>query len=431
MEILYSKTIPVRLETDVFVAGGGPSGVAAAISAARCRMRVFLAENNGSFGGAATVGLVPSFAQFSDGKNILADGIGREVFDRLFSGRSIHDRFIPFSVEKLKLIYDEMVTEAGVSFSFFTRLIDVVVRDGSIESVILASKSGIFAVKAKIYIDCTGDGDLSAFAGAGVELGNEAGETMPATLCSLWAGIDYSRDDIPVSAKLDEAFRDGVFTHEDRHIPGIQRTDPKHGIGGGNIGHCYGIYPLDEQSLTRGMVEGRRIVREFERFYRDYLHGYENLYLCYTADQLGIRESRRIVCDYRLTGEDFVKRATFPDEIGRYAYPVDIHAMKPDSDSYQKFQKEYTTMRYAVGESYGIPYRCLTPKGISNLLCAGRCVGSDRQMQASIRVMPGCFITGQAAGAAASLAAQTGDVRSVPITQLQDRIRRIGGYIPE
>lgn len=430
MDILYTRTVPIRIETDVFVAGGGPSGVAAAIAAARCQMKVFLAENNGSFGGAATVGLVPSFAQFTDGKNFLADGIGREVFERLFTGRGIHEHFIPFSVEKLKFAYDQMVTEAGVRFSFFTRLIDVIIRDDHIESVILASKSGIFAVKAKIYIDCTGDGDLSAFAGAEVELGNDKGETMPATLCSLWAGIDFSKDDIPVSAKLDEAFRDGVFTHEDRHIPGIQRTDPAHGIGGGNIGHCYEINPLDEQSLTRGMVEGRQIAREFERFYRDYLHGYENLYLCYTADQLGIRESRRIVCDYRLTGEDFVRRATFPDEIGRYAYPVDIHAMKPDHDSYEKFQKEYSTMRYTVGESYGIPYRCLTPKGISNLLCAGRCVGTDRQMQASIRVMPGCFITGQAAGVAASLAAQTEDVRSFPIGQLQDRIRQLGGYIP-
>ena len=230
---------------------------------------------------------------------------------------------------------------------------------------------------------------------------------------------------------MDEAFRDGVFTKEDRHIPGIQWTDPKRGIGGGNIGHVYRVDARDERSLTDAMLEGRRTVREFERYYREYLHGYENMHLCYTADLLGIRESRRIVGDYILTGTDFVARASFEDEVGRYAYPVDIHAMKPDNASFAAFEKEYHTLRYSVGESYGIPYRALIPKGLTNVLTAGRCVSTDRRMQASIRVMPGCFITGQAAGVAAALAVdKSGEVRAVATDVLQDKLRKMGAYLP-
>jgi hypothetical protein len=180
------------------------------------------------------------------------------------------------------------------------------------------------------------------------------------------------------------------------------------------------------------MLEGRQTVREFERYYSEYLHGYHDMYLCYTADMLGIRESRRIVGDYVLTGADFVARATFADEIGRYSYPVDIHAMKPDNASYAAFESEYRTLRYGVGESYGIPYRALIPKGLFNVLVAGRCISTDRQMQASVRVMPGCFITGQAAGTAAALSVDfSGDVRHVKISDLRKNLALLGAYLPD
>lgn len=430
----YQKTIPVKYSVDVFVAGGGPAGIAAAVAAARQGKRVYLAESGGSFGGSGTIGLVPSFAQFTDGKHFLADGIGREVYEKLFGyPAKVKERgFKPFSVERLKDVYDEMAVAAGVQFTFFTRLVDVISRDGKVEAVILTSKSGLFAVEAAVYIDCTGDADLVEWAGGETVYGDENGIAMPATLCSLWANIDYTRIDQQVNSRLDDAFRDGVFSKEDRHIPGIQWTDSQKGIGGGNIGHVYEVDARDERALTDAMLEGRRTVREFERYYSKYLHGYEEMYLCYTADLLGIRESRRIVGDYVLTGADFVARASFNDEIGRYAYPVDIHAMKPDRASYAVFEKEYHTLRYGVGESYGIPYRALIPRGLTNVLTAGRCVSTDRQMQASIRVMPGCFITGQAAGVAAALATeQGGEVRAVASDALRDALRQMGAYLPE
>ncbi len=430
----YQRQIPVKYSADVLVVGGGPAGIAAAIAAARQGKRVYLAEAGGSFGGSGTMGLVPSFAQFTDGEHFLADGIGREVYEALYQMPADPTRrgFQPFSVEALKAVYDRLVTEAGVEFTFFTRLVDVIVTDGRVDGVILASKSGLFAATASVYIDCTGDADLIAWAGGETAYGDSEGEAMPATLCSLWANIDYERIDAPAASRLEEAFRDGVFSKEDLHLPGIQHTHRQKGIGGGNVGHVYGVDARDERSLTDAMLEGRRTVREYERYYSTYLHGYENMHLCYTADLLGIRESRRIVGDYVLTVADFHARATFSDEIGRYAYPVDIHAKRPDKAAYEAFEQEYHTLRYAVGESYGIPYRALIPRGLTNVLTAGRCISADRQMQASVRVMPGCFITGQAAGTAAALAATAnGNVRTVSTDALRDVLRRLGAYLPQ
>jgi hypothetical protein len=200
--------------------------------------------------------------------------------------------------------------------------------------------------------------------------------------------------------------------------------------GGGNIGHAFGVNATDEASLTKAMVDGRRLMDPYRRYYTEYLTGFEKMELAATGAYLGVRESRRVVCDYTLCGQDFVDRAAFPDEIGRFSYPVDIHIMAPDKASYDNFQKEYTSLRYKPGESYGIPYRCLIPKKLGNVLTAGRCVGTDRQMQASIRVMPGCYITGQAAGIAATLALPTGNPRTINTATLQQKLRTLGAFLP-
>lgn len=431
--MVFTRNLIEKYNVDVFVAGGGPSGMAAAISAARLGCSVFIAEKNGCFGGSGTTGLVPCFATFTDRVNFLAGGFGKEIHDAIFRpDEALGNGFYAYPVEKLKKVYDDMAISAGVKFSFFTSLVDVEARDGRVENVILAAKSGLFAVKAKIYIDCTGDGDLATWSGAIAEHGDESGTAMPSTLCSLWANMDFSQPDSgPQNRKIEEAYNDGVFTNFDLHLPGIATTSKECGIGGGNVGHCFEVDARDEASLTEGMLHGRRIIREYEKYYKEYLGArYSNMFLCYTADMLGIRESRRIIGDYVLNMGDFEKRAVFEDEIGRYSYPVDIHIMKPDKDAYNNFMNEYSRTYYGVGESYGIPYRTLTPKGLSNVLVAGRCISTDRSMQASIRVMPGCFITGQAAGVAASLAVAKEDTREIKISELQEKIVSLGGYIP-
>lgn len=426
----YRKELFQKYETDVFVVGGGAAGVAAAVAAARGGKSVYLAETLGCFGGLGTSGLVPAFATFSDGERLIADGIGLEIRKNVSKDQPLDARWGRIDAEELKREYDRIMTEAGVRFSFFTTLYDVVTSGDRVDYVILGSKSGLFCVKAKIYIDCSGDGDLCAYAGADFEIGNENGEVMPQTLCTTWCNVDLDRlERVAHNTYIEEAYANGILSQEDRHLPGMFcRTG---GIGGGNLGHTFGIDPLDEASLTAAMIKGRQQAVEYGNYYRTYFKGYENARLCATASILGVRESRRIVCDYMLGVEDFRNRAVFEDEIGRYCYPVDIHVMSTDKEEYDRFQQEYKkNLRYGVGESYGIPYRCLIPKKLSNVLVAGRCVGSDRQMQASVRVMPGCFLTGQAAGAAAALATESENVRSISVSELKGALQALGAYLP-
>ncbi|HOS43150.1 MAG TPA: FAD-dependent oxidoreductase [Armatimonadota bacterium] len=433
----FSREIPLRHAVDVFVAGGGPAGVAAALAAARRGASVFLAEGQGCFGGMGTAGMVPAFMQFGDGINFLAGGIGREVYDRLFAagGAGPDDRkdhgacLCGIRAEVLKRVYDEMMTESGAGFAFGTQMVAVEAAGGAVSHVICAGKSGLFAVKARVFVDGTGDGDLAAWAGAPFEKGDAQGNLMPGTLCSLCADTDWAAARAtpwPPHA-LERAIADGVFTNPDRHLPGFWRVGRR--LGGGNIGHTFGVDGTDERSLTQGLLWGRQYQREYQRFYTEYLTGYEEMELAATGSLLGIRETRRITGDYTMTLADFHARASFPDEIGRYSYPVDIHASNTDAGSYRQFLEEFTNLRYGEGESYGIPYRALVPRGLRNVLVAGRCVSTDRYMQSSIRVMPGCYITGQAAGLAAALATD-GDVRAVDVGALQRGLAAMGGYLP-
>ena len=183
--LTYTRSIPVRHEVDVFVAGGGPSGVAAAVAASRLGKTVFLAEATGSLGGAATAGLVPAFAPFDDGVNPLAAGIGLEIRKMVRQDVPIHSYWTPIRVEELKRAYDTVMTASNADYTLFTTVVDASVTNGHIDYVLLWAKSGLFAVKAKIYVDCTGDGDLAAMAGGAFELGDEEGNVMPDPLLHL------------------------------------------------------------------------------------------------------------------------------------------------------------------------------------------------------------------------------------------------------
>lgn len=436
----YQRNISVRREADVMVAGGGPAGIAAAVTAAGMGAKVFLAENLSAFGGMGTSGGLPFFCRPTDGINFLSAGFGEEVYNRLWEEngagadmvRGEHPEQVGgfiYDPEVLKRVYDRLAADAGVDFLFNTSLIDVMAEGGTLTHAVCSAKSGLFAVSAKVFIDATGDGDLCAMAGAEYEKGDENGLMQAGTLCSLWSGIDWSRMKIwSDGARLPEAVEANLFSVPDISLPGILHTVSDSGWG--NVGHVFGVDGTDEQSITQAMLDARRRISEYETYYRRFVPGAENAVMLWTSSYLGLRESRRIVGDYVLCVEDFKRQAVFPDEIGRYAYPVDLHAPHPmrkraDNDLFQ-------TLRYRnPGESYGIPYRCLIPRGLDNVLVAGRCVSTDRYMQGSLRVQPGCHITGQAAGCAAALAASgSGKVRELPVAVLQRKLTELGAFLP-
>ncbi len=430
MGYTYTRALETRYDVDVCVVGGGPAGVAAGITAARHGAKVLILESQGFFGGCGTAALVPAFMQFSNGVDFMAGGIGREVFERA----CVPELRLSIRAEVLKRVYDDMVRESGAEFLFFANMADVIRRENGVEAVVVTAKSGVYAVHAKLFVDATGDGDLCAWAGAPYELGDAAGHVMPSTLCQMWINIDWDKDE-PLGREekfnlVARAIDDGVFTQEDYHLSGIWKTGAN--TGGGNIGHCYNVNATDERSLTQAMLTGRKIIPEFEKYYREYVgKAYANASVLSSGSLLGVRESRRIMGDYVLSEADFRPDSHFDDEIGRYSYPIDIHP-DPGREAFRAFMAEHTSRHLGLGESYAIPYRCLLPRGLENVYVTGRCVSTDQKMQSSIRVMPGCYITGQAGGLAAALAAQgSGDTREVDIAELQQKLRAMGGYLPE
>ena len=428
-EICFQRNIPIACNVDVCVVGGGPAGIAAAVSDARNGASVFLGESSGCFGGLGTLGLVPAFCGVGNGKIFLGGRICREVFDAMeIPSGELTREFSYINVERLKCVYDSMISASGVKFALESKMISVKMQNGIVEAALFSDDGdyGLFAVKAKVFIDGTGNGDLAARAGADYTQGNAAGIPMPSTLCSLWSSVNwekFNREKPNVFQLLMKAIDDGIFKVPDRHHSGMFPVGAD--CAGGNFSHVFGMRANDREQKTAAWIELRQQLQEYQFFYNNYVPGFETAHLCMTAPMLGIRECRRITGDYVLTLDDFKKRSRFADEIGEFAYPVDIHPLDSSVAEFERFTRDfYGNLRYRAGESYGIPYRVLVPQKLKNVLTAGRCVSTDQPMAASIRVMPGCFLTGQAAGTAAALASAgcNGMVRDISIAELQKRI---------
>lgn len=424
----YSKDIPVKYKAEVFVAGGGPAGISASVTAAKLGKSSILIEASGVLGGMGTQGMVPEFMCFDDGINLLSNGVGKIVKEALY-GKSLEHKCYNIQTEKLKRLYDGLVIESGVKLLLFTKVIDVIKKDNRIKYAVVSSKSGLYAIEAKEFIDCTGDGNLSVMAGAEYEYGDSDGVTMPATLCSFWSGIDFERKNKPDGYKIGDAYTKGILSQLDLLLPGIKEVDKASGVGGGNVGHVFHVDDRDERELTEAMIRSRKIVSEYEEYYREYVPGCEKANLCLTSTILGVRESRRIVCDYMMQESDYINRADFDDEIGRYNYPIDIHPKEADEESVEQFKKD-TALQYSVGESYGISLRSLIVKGLENLFVAGKCMGATRAMQASMRVMPCCFITGQGAAVAACVCAEdNSSSHDASYARIKEILKQLGVYM--
>ncbi|MFA6103419.1 MAG: FAD-dependent oxidoreductase [Victivallaceae bacterium] len=427
------------VKSDVIVCGGGPAGLAAALAAARNGAEVVLLEQSGALGGMASIGLVPMLAYTSDGVNITAAGvcmeIAGEVVARMGIGQ-INPSWQSINPEIFKKVCDEKVTAAGINV-YFSQKIAAVERDGDrVTAVAVAGPRGLKRITGKVFVDATGDAAVSAFAGVPFECGDATGKTMSPSLCVQYAGIDW--DEYLSSEKAGRNYQKiwhelmdaGKAPLPERHFVGIFKTGPS--VGTGNLGHIYGVNGINETDVTRGYIEGREIAGIIHRFFREHVPGFRNSELVNTASLLSVRETRRITGDYCLNFKDYLRRAVFPDEIGRYSYPVDIHSSSTDAEEQKRVEDRMQETSYQSGENYGIPYRAMLPKGISNLLVAGRSISCDREVQSSLRVMPACFITGQAAGTAAALSLSRQCItRAVKTDQLRAAMRdKLGAYLP-
>jgi len=349
---------------------------------------------------------------------------------------------VPIDPERLKRVYDALVTEAGATVLFHTTLARVETDgQGRVTAILTANKAGLCAWQAKTYVDATGDADLAAWAGARLHKGDDDGkDLMLSTLCFQLSNVDaygYNHGPLmwsgdpkcPIHALVDSGRYPALWSH---HF-GCTWVGPA--ALGFNAGHVKDVDGTDPASVSRGLMEGRRIAAQ----YRDALaeihpRAFANAFLAVTADQLGIRETRRIAGDYVLTLEDYLARRSFPDEICRNSYEIDLHWSQAQMDAHPEVAAAMLSggLRYKAGESHGIPYRCLVPQDLRNVLVAGRTISCERVVQGSVRIMPVCLCTGEAAGLAASMAANSAnpDAHQVDARCVRDRLREAGAYLP-
>ncbi len=447
MNITFKKKIPLIEKYDVIIAGGGPSGCASAIASAREGAKTLLIEATSMLGGMGTAGLVPAWCPFSDGESIIYRGIAEHIFKLSKEGvchiKTNDVNWVPIDSERLKSVYDEEVINSGSEILLESFVVEVEIKNKSIERIIVSNKAGLTAYSAKIFIDCTGDGDLAYRAGAKYEMGeSQTSEVQPATLCINLGNVDSYEYYFGQRMHLDELespHKKIVFDKKYPHVNSEHCCNNFVGnsIVGFNAGHLWAVDSTDPESRTQAYIDGRKHAREFCNGLREYYPAaFANANLTQTASLMGIRESRRIIGEYVLTSEDYFSRASFEDEIARNCYYIDVHPSKKVMDEIakgidnRKFHEDKKPFK--SGESHGIPYRCLIPQGIKNLLVAGRAISCDRETMGSIRVMPVCLVTGEAAGTAAGIAFQKGitDVRLVNIKELRKVLKKNGAYLP-
>lgn len=445
--VMKQRAVKFSDAWDVIIAGGGPAGCTAAIAAAREGARTLLIEATGCLGGMGTSGLVPAWCPFSDREKIIYKGLAEKVFEEAKKGiahiRQEDMDWVPIDPERLKRVYDDMVIGSGAHVLFNT-VLSCVETDGqgNVEAVIVSNKAGLTAYKAKVYVDCTGDADLSAWAGASFHMGDDkTSDLQPATLCFAIANVneqEYLHGPVLHGANPESPIYDILKSGNYPLIADVHFCNNLIGPStvGFNAGHLWSVDNTDPESLSNSMIQGRKLVLQIRDALAQYHpKAFANSYLAATASLMGIRESRRIIGDYCLTTEDYLARRSFHDEICRNSYFIDIHTSQDEIQAVRnkEFSIEERFEHYKKGESHGIPYRCLTPKRLKNVLVAGRSISCDRPVQGSVRVMPVCLAMGEAAGMAAALAAimPEPDVHAIDVHALRERLKEEGSYLPE
>lgn len=394
-----------ELYTDVLVLGSGPSGFAAAYTAARNGAKVVLVEQNGDVGGISTSGLMSHWTG-SCGSPLFNEILRRsaEQNEGEFKNR-ITDIIDP---EKLKTLYLEMLCEVGCRLMLYTFAENAICDGDKILGATVINKSGKTDIYAKITVDATGDGDIAARAGAEYVLGRESdGKMQPATLMFKVGGVDYGRAVFLGSFESTyetpngelQALAKQHIPYPAGHILTYKSTLP--GIVTCNMTNAIEIDGTCAEDLTKATLTCRRQMDDIVRYLRKFVPGYENCFIISSASLIGIRETRHFKGKYTLTEQDILEAKVFDDYVVKDAYfNFDVHNITGAG-----LDKTGAQKHFSQNEGYTIPYRCLIPEVKENLLLCGRNISGTHIAHSNFRAMPICVGIGEAAGAAASVAA--------------------------
>lgn len=423
------------MKFDIAVIGGGFSGLAAAIAAAREGSKVILIEKGNCMGGAASICLVQPFMNYTTTINgeqvLLSRGIFKEITDNFqkmrhdIDGTEIKGNTVfEFNEEYLKVIFNRMAEEAGVTLLYRSYLVSADVENNRVKSVKLCSSSGCFDIEADYFIDATGDANLAYLCGYPFRLGRESDSLcQPMTLNFRLANVDNDVCKNLPRKKINELYhklqKEGKITNPREDV--LMFTNCTDGVVHFNSTRVVKLNPTNPFDITKAELAAREQVMELYLMVKHNIPGFENSSLIMTGSEIGIRESRMIDGEYILTGEDIRACKVFDDAIALGNYDIDIHSPDGSGTSHYYFKP---------GEYYTIPYRCLIPKNSENLLVAGRCISTDHDAQASIRIMPIVCTIGEAAGTAAALASKANkNVSEIDISLLRKTLSDKGAAV--
>ncbi len=396
------KTLEVRHECDVIVAGGGPGGLGAAVMAARNGAKVILIERYGILGGMSSVGEVHPFMA----NHVNGESLDRPVYQDWIQAMAKYNvaedidaksmwNYIDKNISSLAM--EDLCLEAGVKILYHHSVADVIMNGSKIDSLVLFSKSGFTAVKAKMFIDCTGDADVAAKAGCDFEFGGPSGYCQPMTLCFKLSNVKFDKDQRATRAELTKFYEEAKARgeidcpRENVLLFNWLEKDVVHF----NTTRVIKKSAIDGDELSEAEIDAHRQVKEYLRFLRKYAPGFEKAKIFSMGSHIGVRESRRVKGHGWLTRDDFVNQSKFPDSIAKVNYPIDIHSTSGAGTEIVHLQNS---------EWYEIPYGCIVPNKVDNLLIGGRPISVDHAIHSSMRVMPPACSVGQAAGVAAAMA---------------------------